>query len=367
MFEHTTHQSILLESVEALRQALGDLFVVSDTTLDWPRPGQVRFRGQFNKDPAICYDELRSRFERHGFTPLLRPDQNSQNVAVIALPIVFNPPPSNWVINLILFLLTIFSTLYFGAAGEPGFTGTQFWLGWRFSLCLLLILGSHELGHYFAARYHKVPVTLPYFIPFPTIFGTMGAFIQLKAPVKNRRALLDIGVAGPLAGMVFALPILFIGLATSAVAELPAGGYILEGNSFLYALAKIITFGRMLPAGGQDVTLNQVAWAGWVGLFVTGLNLIPLGQLDGGHVAYVLFGKQARHFYWPILATMVLLSFMSGSGAWGLFIVLLFFFGRTYAETLDEVTVLDGRRRAIAIFALILFVLVFVPTPLQIF
>jgi membrane-associated protease RseP (regulator of RpoE activity) len=250
---------------------------------------------------------------------------------------------------------------------------------------MLLILGAHELGHYFAARYHKVPVTLPYFIPFPSFIGTMGAFIRLKAPIKNRRALLDIGAAGPLAGMVFAVPILIIGLATSSVGPPPETGYYQEGNSVLYLLAKFVTQGQCLPdhspvcqalapvtdAGGggtratMDISLNQVAWAGWVGLFVTGLNLIPVGQLDGGHVSYVLFGRRARQFFWPAIVGLAVLALLTGASTWWLWIVLLFFFGRSYAQPLDDVTRLDPRRRAIAIFSLVLFFLVFVPVPIQ--
>ena len=382
MFQSPTH-TIPLESVDALRSELDGIFSLTDTTLDFPEPGQARFRGYFICDPAQCYDELRHRFERHGNTPFVRPAD--YGVMVVAIPTVFDPPDSNWVINLVLFLATIDSTLYAGAMNEPEFTGTELWLGWPFSLSMLLILGAHELGHYFAARYHKVPVTLPYFIPFPSFIGTMGAFIRLKAPIKNRRALLDIGAAGPLAGMVFALPILLFGLATSPVGPLPEGGYWMEGNSVLYLLAKAVAHGQCLPdhapvcealatltgaAGGDggqtmDVSLNQVAWAGWVGLFVTGLNLIPVGQLDGGHVSYVLFGRRARRFFWPAIGGLVLLGLITEASTWWLWILLLFFFGRTYAQPLDDVTMLDPRRRAIAIFTLLLFFLVFVPVPLQ--
>ena len=382
MFQSPSY-TIPLESVEALRQELDGLFSLTDTTLDHPEPGQVRFRGYFICDPAECYDELRGRFERHGFTPLVRPAEIG--VMIVALPTVFDPPDSSWVINLLLFLVTIASTLYAGASNEPGFTGTELWLGWPFSLSMLLILGAHELGHYFAARYHKVPVTLPYFIPFPSFIGTMGAFIRLKAPIKNRRALLDIGAAGPLAGMVFAVPILLLGLATSPVGPPPQTGYYQEGNSVLYLLAKFVTQGQCLPdhapvcnalaslTGGEgdvaqptmDISLNQVAWAGWVGLFVTGLNLIPVGQLDGGHVSYVLFGRRARRFFWPAIGGLAVLALLTGASTWWLWILLLFFFGRAYAQPLDDVTRLDPRRRAIAIFSLVLFFLVFVPVPIQ--
>jgi membrane-associated protease RseP (regulator of RpoE activity) len=245
----------------------------------------------------------------------------------------------------------------------------QIWRGWPFSLSLLLILGAHELGHYFAARYHNVPVTLPYFIPLPFVsfIGTMGAFIRLKGPVKNRRALFDVGVAGPLAGLVFALPILWYGLATSDVGPLPpSGDYYLEGNSILYAAMKIGVFGRFLPDGNMDVQLNDIAWAGWVGLLVTGLNLIPMGQLDGGHTAYVLFGQRAKQFFWPILIGLLGLALLTNTTTWLVWIVLLYFLGRTHAEPLDDVTDLDPRRRAVAVFTLILFLLVFVPIPLQV-
>src|SRR5690606_26585459 len=127
-------------------------------------------------------------------------------------------------------------------------------------------LGSHELGHYFAARHHKIAVTLPYFIPAPFVsfLGTFGAFIQLREPMRNRKVLLDIGAAGPLTGLIFPIPIVFIGLATSTVGPMTPGGY-LEGNSFLYALAKTIVFGRFLPDGQVDVYMNQLAMAGWAG------------------------------------------------------------------------------------------------------
>lgn len=359
-----------LEEVEALRREIADLFVVYDTSLDKPEPGYVRFRGRFLVDTAVCFDDLRARFEKHQFTPMIR--QEEDRTALIALPVVFNPPDSRGWINLALFIATILSTLYVGAiyeTGDPETALRSLWLGWEFSASLMLILGAHEMGHYFAARYHNVPVSLPYFIPMPTSFsliGTMGAFIRLKAPVKNRRALLDVGAAGPLAGMIFALPVLWYGLATSPVGPLPAGGYMLEGNSILYALSKIVIFGRFLPANGIDVSLNQFAWAGWVGLLVTGLNLIPVGQLDGGHVAYVLFGKKARQLFWPVVLGLALLVIVTGSFMWVVWIMLLTFFGRVHAEPLDDVTPLDGRRRWIAIFTLALFILVFIPIPFQI-
>ena len=360
---------VRFEHVQDLRDDIADLFQVADTTLDQPEQGFVRFRGRFLRDPADCFDDLRERFERYGFTPKI--NEQDGLTAIVAMPYVFQPKASNRVINYILLFATILSTLFVGASYAANSVDEMFmlWRGWPFSLSIMLILGAHEMGHYFAARYHNVPVTLPYFIPMPApgSFGTFGAFIQLKAPVKNKRALLDVGAAGPWAGILFAVPILFIGLATSEVLPLPtAVAYQLEGNSILYAAMKYIVFGRFLPAGGVDVHLNQVAWAGWVGLLVTSLNLIPVGQLDGGHVAFVLLGERAKLLFWPVIISLGTLVILTGTLTWVLWIGLLFFLGRRYAVPLDEVTQLDPRRRVFAILTLLLFFLVFIPIPLQI-
>ena len=379
MFDERPSTVVDPEMVMALRQELDDLFVVNGTSLDSPEPGYVRFRGYFlAQDISSVFDDLRLRFERHGFTPLIRQDESlnmtdGRQVALIGLPHVFKPSRPRWGINLALFLATIGTTLLAGAgmalSNDPNAELTPLFIlrGWPFSLCVLLILGAHELGHYFAARYHHAHASLPYFIPFPSLFfGTMGAVILLREPLKNRRALFDMGAAGPLAGLVFAVPILILGLSMATVQQFGAGG-IQEGNSILYFLAKYAVFGRALPQNGFDVLANQVSWAGWIGLFVTGLNLIPVGQLDGGHIAYVLFGPRARTLFLPVvffLASLAVL-FEAARFQWIIWIVLLYFLGRRHAVPLDDVTELDPRRRALAIITLVIFFLVFVPIPLS--
>ena len=383
MFDNSTPYVVSLDAVAAIREAIPHLFTVTDTTLDWPEKGYFRFRGRFVQDADACFDEMRSIFEAHGFTPMVR--EENGRLAIEAMPVVFNPSPSNWRVNLLLLLATILTTMFMGALYEgaffPGdaeitsasqlFQGiaqnwTDIFLGWPFCLSIMTILGVHELGHYFAARYHNVPVTLPYFIPMPfSIIGTMGAFIRLKAPVKNKRVLLDVGAAGPLAGFIVAVPIFLFGLYTSELGALPDYAFQYEGNSLMYILAKFIVFQRYLPADGMDVYLNQVAWAAWVGLLVTGLNLIPVGQLDGGHVSYALFGEKARRFFWPVIAGLVLLVVLGNTFMWIVWIMLLLAFGRMYAEPLDDVTPLDTKRKVIAILTLAIFVLVFVPLPFR--
>jgi membrane-associated protease RseP (regulator of RpoE activity) len=268
--------------------------------------------------------------------------------------------------------------------------------GLAYGLSLIVVLLAHEFGHYLAGRYHHTTVTLPYFIPFPLPpFGTLGAFIQLKETPKNRRILLDIGIAGPLCGLLVTIPILLLGLSLSPLDRLPLTttpmqGLSMEGNSLLYLLLKYLVFGKWLPQplsyggmvpilywirylftaaplplGGTDVMLHPVAYAGWVGLLVTGLNLIPAGQLDGGHLLYVLVGQNARRILpWIILALLALGMIWSG---WWLWAFLAFMFGRVHAEPLDQITPLDPRRRAIAILGLILFIFVFTPVPMSIF
>jgi membrane-associated protease RseP (regulator of RpoE activity) len=353
-------------------------------------------------DPAEAYDQLAVALKPYQVTPLFRKDKDEQAIILLVAGVV-EPRPSNAWINLALFLLTVASVVFTGTLfaytgplpddvmGQVQTIMNNLRLGVPFAAALLAILGAHEFGHYLAARYHRTQVTLPYFLPFPlSPFGTMGAFIRLKEPPRNKRILLDIGIAGPLAGLVVAIPVLLYGLSLSQVEPVlvaPGQGFQIEGNSILYLLLKYIVFqqwlpapssfdglppllywlryfftGQPLPIGGLDVIINPIAWAGWAGLLVTALNLIPAGQLDGGHVIYTLIGKRARYL-WPVVlvALGILGFFWSG---WWLWAVLILLLGRLYAEPLDQITSLDSNRQAVAILGLVLFILVFTPVPL---
>jgi membrane-associated protease RseP (regulator of RpoE activity) len=361
----------------------------------------VRYQGELIVESETAYDQLADSLHPHNVTPLFRIEDGQQTIILVEG--VIDPKPSNPKINIVLFVLTVFSVLFAGAlydyagpASDNFFVIARYlllnlWRGWPFAVSLLAILLAHEFGHYLAARFHRSAVSLPYFIPFPiSLFGTMGAFIQLKSPPKNRNVLLDIGAAGPYAGLVIAVPVLIYGLITSELNNLPEvfqGGQVFEGNSIFYLAAKFAVFGELLPKpgsffgisalsywvkyfftgtplpyGGIDVTLNQVAWAGWAGLLVTALNLIPAGQLDGGHLLYVLFGRNAKKFLPIILGILVLLGFV-WSG-WWLWAFLILFLGRMHAEPLDQITPIDQRRKVIAIVGLLIFVFLFMPVPL---
>jgi membrane-associated protease RseP (regulator of RpoE activity) len=313
---------------------------------------------------------------------------------------IFNP-----VLNLIMFILTLLSVLITG--GLYGFQGTLpngFWQtimkliqsGWPFAVSLLTILGAHEFGHYFAGLKNGVDVTLPFFIPFPlSLFGTMGAFINMRSVPKDKRALFDLAVTGPLSGALVSMIVLVIGLMLSEVSPIPAepiaGSTLqMEGNSILYLLTKYAVFGETLPRppgldgipliafwfryfftgepfpwGAMDVMLHPVAWAGWAGFLVTGINLIPAGQLDGGHIFFTLFGRKAAQRVLPFIVGILAAMGVFWNG-WWLWAGLIFLLGRRSAETLDQVTELDSKRRIIGYIALALFVLTFIPVPITI-
>lgn len=192
--------------------------------------------------------------------------------------------------------------------------------GLTYSVPLMLILLCHELGHYFAARVHRVHASLPHFIPLPPLlgFGTMGAVIGMRQVTGDRRKLIDIGAAGPLAGLAVAIPVIIYGLSLSPLIALSPGGWI-EGNSILYALLKVATKGAWLPDGTRDVLLHPIARAGWTGLLVTMINLLPIGQLDGGHVATAYFGNGYRRFARRLHRSLPLVAV--GVFAWAMWLV----------------------------------------------
>jgi membrane-associated protease RseP (regulator of RpoE activity) len=299
--------------------------------------------------------------------------------------------PSYW-INLLLFLVTLLSVLVAGNQevlfGDEAFTFANVWKGWTFAVPLMAILLAHEFGHYIAARIHRVHASLPYFIPMPiSPFGTMGAIIAMRGRIGSRRALLDIGASGPLAGMVVALPIVVWGLRISPVQEITGHG-LLEGQCLLYSLLKWISVGP-IPEG-SDVFLHPTAFAGWVGLLITMINLVPVGQLDGGHVAYALLGprqnKIAKVVHFSLLGVFavnflyhIIMRFGSEPLAetlgvafemsmfwlvwFGFLFLLRRFSGGDHPPT--EPGELGRGRKLIAIGTLFLFVLLFIPTPLS--
>ncbi len=268
-----------------------------------------------------------------------------------------------------------------GISGGPYFAGT-----------LMGILACHEAGHYILSRRHGVPVSLPYFIPLPPFIslGTLGAVIKMDKPIEDRNKLFDVGAAGPIAGLVVAIPLLVIGLHLSHVAPIGKDDS-LEGNSILYALIKYAVFGRWLPADGVDVQLHPMALAAWVGLLITMINLMPIGQLDGGHVARAALGdshetwSRRLHIALPVIGVvtggvMVAMALDAGysvpsalwyakSGVipwllWTLLLWLMRHQAGAYHPPVDDVP-LDPRRRKLAFLVLVIFVLIATPVPFR--
>jgi membrane-associated protease RseP (regulator of RpoE activity) len=294
-----------------------------------------------------------------------------------------NPVPTSpgrgraWV-NILLFVLTFFSALL--SQVLPRLDASSFWdtllflwakpavlvTGLPFAATLLTILLAHEMGHYLTARRYGVDQTLPYFIPAPTLFGTLGAVILMRSRPKDRSALLNVAVAGPFAGLVVALPAAAWGLAHSTPID-PAAiqpGSVWFGSSFLFHILE-----QTFSPNGTNVALHQVGLAGWVGLFITSLNLIPAAQLDGGHIAYALFGERQYRIARGVVIVLVALGIMegfSGGGVWLVWAVLLIAIGLRHPAVQDEATPLTRSERAVGWVALLLFVLTFTPTPIDV-
>lgn len=271
-----------------------------------------------------------------------------------------------YLIPLILFLSTVLTTLFAGALQqginlfkEP----LRLWEGYPFSISIMTILLGHEMGHYFASKAHRTKATLPYFIPAPSIIGTFGAFIKMKSPILTRKALVDIGATGPLVGFVLSLIACLIGLKMSKLVAITGEEYLFTlGDSILFSLLVKFTLGE-IPQG-QDVLLHSVAFAGWIGLFVTSMNLIPVGQLDGGHIAYALFGR--RHFYISraFLVIVAVLGAFYWYG-WLVWVLLLLFLGVDHPPILVWENQLPLSRRIVGTLSFIIFILTFTPAPFK--
>jgi membrane-associated protease RseP (regulator of RpoE activity) len=285
--------------------------------------------------------------------------------------------------HILLFLLTLATTTWAGTGHYASFqfsvgnltavrqalTWSGLFYGLWYSLPLLIILGAHELGHYIYCRIHNVDATLPYFIPAPfPLTGTFGAVIRIRETFPSKRALFDIGVAGPIAGFVLLLPFAYLGVSLSHVVRFPQGADLIYfGEPLLFKALEWLRFGALPP--GYDTALHPMGFAAWWGMLATALNLMPFGQLDGGHIAYAVFGRRAQYVSMATLASVLLLTFASFSwiSMTIMLLVMAFFLGVRHPHIADEDTPLDGRRRLVALFALVMFVLCFTPVPIETF
>ncbi|HEX2998251.1 MAG TPA: site-2 protease family protein [Anaerolineales bacterium] len=405
-----------LPEIDVFTSHVARIFRIEDVTAGNPKEWIARYRGYLlNEDTVASYDQLAEALRPYNITPLFRKEQDGKQVIFLVPSLPAVQAPTRLIIHVILFVVTVLSMMLMGvnapADAVPGddmsvilYMFRHILSGWPFALSMMSILFAHEMGHYLMCRYYKVPATPPFFIPAPLLspLGTLGAFIAMRGIPKNKRVLFDVGVAGPLAGLVIALPVLFIGLSLSHLGPInasPTGASgFLEGNSLFYLFSKYIVFGKLLPEpvsmgglspviywlryfftgqpipfNGLDVQLDNVALAGWAGLLVTALNLVPVGTLDGGHVAYGLFGEKARKIFPIAIGTLIALSilpilltfsFSAFNYSWLLWVFILFWLGNVRTTPLDDITPLDGTRRALGFFVLVLFFLLFTPIPM---
>ena len=312
------------------------------------------------------------------------PDFHSSPAASPVEPIYVSPVPPHrrqpiWR-HLILFLLTVATTMFVGAehfasfridfgTRAPDLSTPRFILnGLWYSASILAILGAHEFGHYYACRRYGVDASLPYFLPAPLpLTGTLGAFIRIRQTLPGKRELFDIGIAGPIAGFIVAIPVLLVGMSLSRVTELPPDtqGFVELGEPLLFKAVAWLFWGS--PPEGYSINMHPMAFAAWFGLLATALNLFPIGQLDGGHISYAVFGRKSTLVTLATVAGLVGLTFVSSSWlVWTvLTVVMLVAFGPRHPRTIDEEIPLDRTRLWLAAVALLMFIVCFTPAPLE--
>ncbi|MFA5101906.1 MAG: site-2 protease family protein [Candidatus Thermoplasmatota archaeon] len=315
------------------------------------------------------FESLRLTLIEKQYIPMIRYEHGEYILYVIKKPQRKKQKPI-WV-NIVLLIATVFTTTLAGALQWVDIdqvdwmnmiTLPYLWQGFLFfSIPLMLILGVHEMGHYYASKKHHVDASLPYFIPLPPPFllGTFGALISTREPIPNRKALLDIGVAGPICGFLVAIPVSLIGffLMQQQPLPLPTGG-----ENIILLPPLLLQWMQNLFSISGDYLIHPTLFAGWVGIFLTAVNLLPAGQLDGGHVARALLKEKHKYVSWVVIFLLAGLSFFYTG--WLMFaIIILLFIGTQHQPPLNEITPLDTRRKLLGLAILIIFILSFAPIP----
>ena len=329
-------------------------------------PDHLEFYFTFDNEKVFeeNFEKLRIRLRDKNLIPVVKKAKGELVLIVVKTP--KRKFASVW-INVILLAVTVISTIWVGMGyytvyyGDSGLWGNIIGGFLYFSLPLMTILGVHEMGHYFAARRHNVRVSLPFFIPAPTILGTLGAFISVREPIPDKKALVDIGLAGPIAGFVVALPITLMGLFLGSVNP-PALDWE-STNQFLLLNVPLIyqALSHLVPS---SEFIHPMAMAGWVGFIVTAINLFPIGQLDGGHVARAIAGENTKYVSYAFAALLFFLGIWYQG--WIFFALLVVFLGLRHPPPLNDITKLDNKRWALAVAGFLLLAVTFVPVPIEV-
>lgn len=356
---YTSHEEMMI-----LRSRVADVMAIEDTETD-PGDGAVAFTGILRHEAEQAFETLKNRFQDMGYVPLLREAPSGQKQMVVAIRGSLQEALRQraWV-QMALFAATFLTTTFFGGmyaaslsgAGNIGLMNTLVFYGLPFSCTLLGILAVHEFGHYLQARRHNMPVTLPYFIPMPFGLGTVGAFVQMRGAVQSKRALFDVGIGGPIAGLLVAIPLFVFGVLIASVTQSPA-----PDTRSLLMEALIGVFRPEAVSNG--ILLNPVLLGARFGLVVTALNLLPVGQLDGGHIAYAALGR--RWAMWVSYATLAVMGFLgvTVSSNWLVWMFFATISGVQHAPPLNDVTPLDQRRNVAFLATFLLFLSLFTARP----
>jgi len=346
------------QTAKSIYYQLADQFEISAI---YHHQDRLIFRARPYHDREQALQTVRKRLLTSGFEHQTKEDDHGLLISVRELPWRKRIPR----LNLILFLATLvtvyfspfFWTYSFDFLDVPGIFGDMT----EFTIALMSILVFHEFGHYLAGRRRGVLMSLPYFIPAPNIAGTFGAIIKSRSPFTNRRDLIEVGAAGPIAGFIVAIAAMVYGLQTSQIVAIE-GDAVTFGDSLIVRLLALLVLGPV--AEGHDYILSPAALAGWFGLFVTMINLLPLGQLDGGHILYGLIGKHQHQVGRPLLAVMIALGFWWPG--WWIFGALVFLFGVKHPPTYDDAMPLPRSALILGVLALVVFVICFIPVPIKV-
>jgi len=345
-----------------IRDAVASVMEIANWGYDGPF---VHFRGRLRMASDQAFRIVREEACSQGLLPFLESDP-------VGAVFRFTPEKKQAsrrfpLVNLLLLLATVITTLSAGAMIK-NIPPSALWRhpllllrGLPFSFTLLTILGLHEFGHYYLSRRHGIRASLPFFIPAPTLIGTMGAVIVSRSPFPDRKSLLDVGVAGPIASFILSLIAFAAGLRTAAITEMPAGVEVLKfGDSLLTWILTRVYFPSIPP--GHDLVVGPVAFAGWVGLLVTALNLFPMSQLDGGHIIFALLRRGHRLITGIFLGLLAVLGVVLWEG-WLVWVALILLMGTRHLPPLDNLTPLDSKRKILGWLALFILLLCFVPFP----
>jgi len=327
--------------------------------------GNIYFFGTPKQEINIIFQKLWPFFSEKGFQFTMKYDLGEH--ILIASP--FSPAKERHWINVVLAIATIFTTMFWGSllfGANPFTSPVEVLKGLPFTIAIMTVLGAHEAGHYLVAKKHGMHTSLPYFIPFPNMIGTMGAVIKHRGPIPNRKALFDVGVSGPLIGLIVSVIVTIIGLLQPPITHTQEVLQIELGMPLLFQVIKSI-----IP-GSDGIIMHPIAFAGWVGMFVTALNLIPAGQLDGGHVLRAMLGEKAKEVSRVMPFILISLGFyvtyiLNRDGfiwvLWGIF--LSFFAASGHPKPLDDDVPIGKVRMALGIITFILGLLCFSLVPFQ--